>query len=137
MTHQLDASELGDYLVVWDFLKRLDKPAIIGEFNMGALDRGIYPAPVGTSSQADRARMYQDYVNSAVDHPAFVGCHFFQYLDEPLTGVDGFGDGENTYSGLVTVADSVYPEMVEAAKRVHAEMYRRRASGSTSATVRR
>ncbi len=26
----------------WDFLKRLDKPAIIGEFNMGALDRGMF-----------------------------------------------------------------------------------------------
>ncbi len=58
-----------------------------------------------------------------VDHPAFVGCHFFKYGDEPLTGR---GDGENFNTGFVTVTDSVYPEMVAAAKTVHAEVYRRR-----------
>jgi hypothetical protein len=110
----------------WDFLKRLDKPAIIGEFNMGALDRGMfYPGVLGASSQTDRARMYQEYVRSVVDHPAFVGCHFFKYSDEPLTGRR---DGENFNTGFVTVTDSVYPEMVAAAKKVHAEVYRRRAS---------
>lgn len=110
----------------WDFLERLDKPAIIGEFDMGALDRGMfYPGIVGASSQSNRARLYQEYVRSVADHPAFVGCHFFQYSDEPLTGRD---DGENFNVGFVTVTDSVYPEMVEAAKAVNAEVYRRRAS---------
>ncbi len=110
----------------WDFLNRLDKPVIIGEFNFGALDRGMfYPGVLGASSQTDRARMYQEYVRSVVDHPAFVGCHFFKYGDEPLTGR---GDGENFNTGFVTVTDSVYPEMVAAAKTVHAEVYRRRAS---------
>jgi hypothetical protein len=119
----------------WDFLKRLDKPTIIGEFTMGALDRGIYPEILGANTQAERARMYQEYVNSVVDHPAFVGCHFFEYLDEPPTGRGG--DGENIATGFVTTTDSPYSEMVEAAKTVHAEVYRRRASGPTSATVRR
>jgi len=110
----------------WDFLKRLDKPAIIGEFNMGALDRGMfYPGIVGASSQTDRARIYREYVRSVVDHPSFVGCHFFKYGDEPLTGRR---DGENFNTGFVTVTDSIYPEMVAAAKTVHAEVYRRRAS---------
>jgi len=110
----------------WDFLKRLDKPAIIGEFNMGALDRGMfYPGIVGASSQADRARIFQEYVRSVVDHSAFVGCHFFKYGDEPLTGRR---DGENFNTGFVTVTDSVYPEMVAAARTVNAEVYRRRSS---------
>jgi hypothetical protein len=107
----------------WDFLKLLDKPAMIGEFTMGAPDRGIYPEILGANSQADRARMYQEYVNSVVDHPALVGCHFFEYLDEPPTGR---GDGENIVTGFVTVTDSVYPEMVSAAKKLRAEVYRRR-----------
>src|ERR1035438_6953557 len=110
----------------WDFLKRLDKPAIIGEYNFGALDRGMfYPGVLGASSQADRARMYQEYVRSVADHPDFVGCHFFKYGDEPLTARR---DGENFNTGFVTVTDSVYPEMAAAAKAVHAEVYRRRAS---------
>jgi len=119
----------------WDFLNRLDKPTIIGEFTMGALDRGIYPEILGANNQADRARMYQDYLNSVVDHPAFVGCHFFEYLDEPPTGRGG--DGENIVTGFVTTADTVYPEMVEAAKKTHAEVYRRRAGGAASPSASR
>jgi agarase len=75
--------------------------------------------------------MYEEYVTNATDHPAFVGCHFFEYLDEALTG------DENIVSGFVTVTDGVYPEMVAAAKRVHAKVYRRRMYGPTSATMNR
>ncbi len=114
----------------WDFLKRLDKPAIIGEFNMSALGRGIYPEILGARSQEERARMYKDYVRSVADHPDFVGCHFFEYVDEPPTGRGA--DAENIVSGFVTATDSVYPEMVEAAKTVHAEVYRRRATNLQS-----
>jgi hypothetical protein len=120
----------------WDFLKRLDKPTIIGEYNVGAPGGGIwYPGAVAATSQTDRARMYQEWVRSAVDRPTLVGCHFFLYVDEPLAG-GGFFD-ENLYSGFVTVTDSVYPEMVEAAKAVHAEVYRRRFSGAASADASR
>ena len=108
----------------WDFLKQLDKPAIIGEFNFGVPDRGIYPEMLGVRSQEERARMYQEYVRSVADHPDFVGCYFFEYLDEPPTGRGG--DYENIVSGFVSVTDSAYPDMVEAARTVNAEAYRRR-----------
>ena len=114
----------------WDFLKRFDKPAIIGEFNIGVPDHGIYPEILGARSQEERARMYKEYVRSVADHPDFVGCHFFDYVDEPLTGRGA--DAENIVSGFVTATDSVYPEMVEAAKSVHAEVYRRRATNLQS-----
>jgi hypothetical protein len=105
----------------WDFLRRLDKPAIIGEFNSGAPGSGMfYPGVVPTANQAERARMYQDYVRSVAANPAFVGCHWFQYIDEPTTGRD---DGENINTGFVTIADSPYREMVEAAKSINAEVY--------------
>ncbi|HOF41323.1 MAG TPA: agarase, partial [Candidatus Hydrogenedentes bacterium] len=79
---------------------------------------------VPTGSQEARAQGYIDYVRSVADCPAFVGCHWFQYVDEPTTG--RWFDGENYNIGLVTIVDSPYPEMVAAARRVHAEMYRRR-----------
>jgi agarase len=63
-------------------------------------------------------------VRSVVDNPAIVGCHYFQYIDEPLTGRSVVG--ENYSIGFATVVDGVYPEMVAAAKTVGAEMYRRR-----------
>jgi hypothetical protein len=109
----------------WDFVKSLNKPCIIGEFHFGAVDRGMFHTGlVATPDQKARAQMYRDYVRSVVDHSAFVGCGWFQYFDEPLTGRTY--DGENYNIGLVDVTDTPYPEMIEAARSVHAEAYGRR-----------
>ncbi len=106
-----------------------DRPVIIGEFHMGAVDRGMFhPGLVAARSQAERARMYQDYVRAVADHPKLVGCHFFKYVDEPVTGRPG--DGENYNIGFVDVSDTPYPEMVAAAKAVHAEVYSLRAGAA-------
>ncbi len=110
----------------WSVLDGIDKPVLIGEFHMGALDRGMFHTGlVRSEDQADRARMYQEYVRSVVDHPLMVGCHYFKYVDEPLTGRPG--DGENYNIGIVSVTDTPYPEFLEAARAVHAEAYERRA----------
>jgi agarase len=68
--------------------------------------------------------MYRQYVESVENLPAFVGCHWFRYSDEPLTG--RIGDGENYNIGFVSVTDTPYPELVKAAKAVNAEVYRYR-----------
>lgn len=110
----------------WSVLDGVDKPVIIGEFHMGALDRGLFhPGLVATPDQAARAAAYLEYVRSVADHPLFVGCHFFKLNDEPVTGRPM--DGENYNIGFTTVTDSVYPELVEAARAVHAEIYTRHA----------
>jgi hypothetical protein len=109
----------------WQFLSDRGKPAIIGEFHMGAVDRGMFhPGLVATPDQSARAATFMNYVRSVVDNPVFVGCHYFRYNDEALTGRPG--DGENYGIGFTTVVDGLYPEMVEAAKTVSAEMYQRR-----------
>ncbi len=109
----------------WGFAGSLEKPCIIGEFHFGAVDRGMFHTGlVSTPNQKARAQMYRDYIHSVVDHPAFVGCAWFQYFDEPLTGRTY--DGENYNIGFIDVTDSPYPEMVAAAKSVHAEAYARR-----------
>jgi len=110
----------------WSVLEGVDKPVVIGEFHMGALDRGMFhPGLVATPDQAARAATYQDYVRSVADHPPFVGCHFFKLNDEPVTGRPM--DGENYNIGFTTVTDSIYPELVDAARAVHAEVYARHA----------
>ncbi len=106
----------------WAVLSRIDRPAIIGEFHFGALDRGMFHAGLApTGNQRERADAYEKYVQSVLEHPSFVGCHWFQYVDEPITGRTY--DGENYNIGLVSVADLAYPELTAAARRVHADAY--------------
>ncbi|MFO0960004.1 MAG: beta-galactosidase [Isosphaeraceae bacterium] len=110
----------------WAYLNDLGKPAIIGEFHAGALDRGMFHTGlVSARDQADRARIFREYLSSVIDHPALVGCHWFQYADQALTG--RALDGENYNIGLVTITDTPYPEMVAAARDIHSGLYTRRA----------
>lgn len=112
----------------WAFTDTLGKPIVIGEFGFGATDRGMFhygACPV--RSQADRGRAYEEYVRSVLRHPAFVGCHWFEYVDEALTGRF---DGENYNVGMVSVTDTPYPELRDAARAVNGEIYRLR--GATS-----
>lgn len=112
----------------WTGENDLGKPVIVGEFHFGAADRNmLHPSLVPTETQAERAEAMKTYVRSVVDCPAFVGCHWFQYMDQPVTG-RGM-DLESFNTGLVTEIDFVYPEMAEAAREVFAEAYRRRYEG--------
>jgi hypothetical protein len=103
------------------------KPVIIGEFHFGALDRGLFhPGLVPVASQKERANTYRRYVTDCLKSPVIVGCHWFMYQDEPLTG--RIYDGENYQIGFVDIADTPYQETVEASRAVAADMYDVRAS---------
>jgi len=102
----------------------IDKPMINGEFHFGALDRGMFHTGlVSTSDQDERAECYREFVNACLDHPRFVGTHWFQWMDQALTGRF---DGENYQIGFLSVTDTPYPELVQASRDVAATMYRRR-----------
>ena len=106
----------------------VDKPMINGEFHFGALDRGLFHTGlVPTANQKARANCYRNYVNACLDHPRFVGTHWFQWQDQALTGRS---DGENYQIGFLTVTDTPYPELVEAARDVASKMYTRRYKGT-------
>ncbi|MHC4788750.1 MAG: beta-galactosidase [Planctomycetota bacterium] len=112
----------------WGWTEELGKPCIIGEFHSGATDRGsVNGGIVEVSSQAERARTYIEYVNSVADLAAFVGCHWFMYMDEPVTGRSL--DGENYNAGLVSITDTPYYELLEAARKAHEGVYERRFQG--------
>ena len=101
-----------------------DKPMLSGEFHFGALDRGMFHTGlVSTRDQNERAESYRAYVGACLDHPRYVGTHWFQWMDQALTGRP---DGENYQIGFVTVADAPYPELVQAARDMAATMYPRR-----------
>ncbi len=98
-----------------------DKPILIGEFHFGAKDRGPFNGGLVTvSSQAERAQCYLDYLRACLESPNIVGAHWFQWMDQPLTGR---GDGEDFQCGLVDVTDAPYPETIAAIQEVAAGIY--------------
>ncbi len=102
-----------------------DVPLIIGEFHFGSLDRGLFhPGLVEVADQQGRADAYKEYVQGALRHPQFVGCHWFKFRDEHTTGRPL--DGENYNVGFVDIADMPYIELVEAVSEVGAELYQYR-----------
>jgi hypothetical protein len=106
----------------FEFNGGADVPLIIGEFHFGALDRGMFHTGlVPVANQEERARAYKQYVLGALHHPQFVGCHWFQYQDEPVTG--RVYDEENYQIGFVDVADTPYTEMIQASREAAAVLY--------------
>ncbi len=103
-------------------LKIAEKPIIIGEFHFGALDRGMFHTGlIACKDQKDRAEKYVNYVESVVRHPLFVGCHWFQWADQPITGRNF--DGENYNIGLVDVTNKPYPELTKSAEKINKKAY--------------
>lgn len=109
----------------FSFIKELRKPVIISEFHFGASDRGVMGSGlVAAADQEDRGAKYKEYIGSALRNPNVVGCHWFQLVDQPLTG--RALDGENFNIGFVSVVDRPYPELVDAAKAINSRIYSER-----------
>ena len=107
----------------WAKFHALGKPALIGEFHFGSVDRGLFwEGLVGVGRESERGPAYARYLRAVADNPDFVGAHWFQYLDEPLTGRTL--DGENAHIGFVTVADLPYQGLVDAARTANLAILR-------------
>ncbi len=101
--------------------KGIDKPIMIGEFHYGSLDQGgLHVGVRGATSQADRGQKYQDYIRSGLGNPLVVGAHWFQYIDQPITGR---GDGENYNVGLVDVCDRPFYPLTNKIKETNTNLY--------------
>ncbi|HEV7609389.1 MAG TPA: hypothetical protein VGO61_18765 [Steroidobacteraceae bacterium] len=120
-----------------DFIDRVyaiqKLPILIGEFHFGVPERGLAPGLVQAMNQAERGVAYSFYVEHAAEHPAIVGTHWYQWVDQPSTGRR---DGENYNIGWIDVTDRPYPELVAAAKATHAKLDEIH-SGKLAATTRK
>ncbi len=104
-----------------EITKRTGKPVIIGEFHFGALDRGLPATGIcAANNQTERAAACKFYMEAGFARPEIVGIHYFQYLDQPITGRF---DGENYQIGLVDVCFNPYMEVIEAFRSVNREIY--------------
>jgi hypothetical protein len=92
------------------------KPILMGEFHIGSPERGLASGLVQARNQEERVVAYRYYVEQCASHPAVVGTHWFQWLDQPASGRN---DGENYNIGFVDVTDQPYAELVAGAKLTH------------------
>lgn len=96
------------------YYRKLGKPILIGEYGFDSLDEGLVAAHVKVKSQQDRGFGYSYLTEAFAAKPYIVGSHYFQYIDEPITGRGS--DGENSFNGFVRVTDIPYPALVRSAK---------------------
>jgi hypothetical protein len=94
-------------------------PILIGEFHFGVPEHGMAPGLVQAMSQTERGVAYSYYVEHAAEQPAIIGAHWYQWIDQPVTGRR---DGENYNIGWIDVTDRPYPELVAAARATHAKL---------------
>jgi hypothetical protein len=102
----------------YDFarLRSLDKPVLITEFNFGSADRGPFWGGVTPLvKEEDRGPAYANFLKQALSEPSIVGVHWFQYLDQPVTG--RLLDGENGHFGLVGITDLPFQGFVDSVRK--------------------
>ncbi|MCX8064968.1 MAG: beta-galactosidase [Candidatus Hydrogenedentes bacterium] len=100
-----------------------DKPIIIGEFHFGATDRGMFhPGLIACENQKVRAEQYEKYIITMATNPLYVGCHWFQWADQPITG--RYFDGENYNIGLVDITNRPYEELTKKASKINKKAYK-------------
>ncbi|HLF36196.1 MAG TPA: hypothetical protein VI583_18265, partial [Cyclobacteriaceae bacterium] len=91
-------------------------PVMIGEFHFGTPGRGIAAGLVQVKSLEERGVAYRHYVENTAPHPAIVGIHWFQWVDQPATGRM---DGENYNTGIIDITDRPYIDLVNAMKETN------------------
>lgn len=120
----VNSQNIYDYVPDRSMLDRVyeltGRPIVIGEFHFGVPTRGLAPGLRQVRDQRERGVAYRYYVEQAAAHPALVGTHWFQWVDQPVTGRM---DGENYNIGLVDVTDLPYNELIEAAKETHRRLW--------------
>lgn len=116
---------------ILDLPEGFDAPLLVGEFHFGTVtERGYWGGGLVTATDLSQAaELFQWYVGSALNHPNFVGVHWFQFFDQPLSGRRS--DGENHRIGFVDVTDTPYPEMIEASREIAEKMYLMRSKSVT------
>ncbi len=102
-----------------------DKPILASEFHFGCYDTGyFYASLIPVKDQKARAAAYCGYVRTALDHPRYVGTHWYCWRDCPITGQTS--EGANAQCGLVSTTDVPYAELIGAVRQIASEMYVRR-----------
>ncbi|GAB4469144.1 MAG: hypothetical protein OHK0029_41670 [Armatimonadaceae bacterium] len=96
------------------------RPVLIGEFHYGVEGRGLTASLIACTSEEARGLAYRHFVENVAALPGVVGAHWFQWVDQPVTGRF---DGECYNIGLVDVTDLPYTEFLTHVVETHRRIY--------------
>jgi hypothetical protein len=111
-------ADLPQHHVDMALVRALDRPVLLSEFHFGSHDRGPFGAGVvPVVDEAARGAAYARYLAAAAANPHVVGAHWFEYVDQPVTG--RLLDGENSHIGLVGITDVPFAGFVQAVREAN------------------
>lgn len=111
-------ADLPQHHVDMALVRALDRPVLLSEFHFGSHDRGPFGAGVvPVVDEAARGAAYARYLAAAAANPHVVGAHWFEYVDQPVTG--RLLDGENSHIGLVGITDVPFAGFVRAVREAN------------------
>lgn len=92
--------------------RKTGRPLLIGEHHLPLLSERQLPPRYRAFTKEERYKYYIEYVKTFAEMPFSLGCHWYQFNDQHLTG--RLSNGENQVIGLVDITDQPHRELVEA-----------------------
>ncbi len=97
------------------------KPILIGEHHAPLASKRQFPPNYKAFAEPERQAYYLDYVQRWAGMPFSLGCHWYQFADQHLTGRST--DGECQTVGLVDITDSPHRHMIEVMQQASGRLY--------------
>lgn len=107
--------------VMGEWFRRTGKPILIGEHHINLASERQVPATWGATPPDERRAYYKNYVETWAKTPWSLGCHWYQFTDQHITG--RVSNGENQPIGLVDITDQPHVELIETAKELSGKIY--------------
>jgi len=98
------------------------KPILIGEHHVPLSSERQFPPNYKCFPEEERKAYYLNYVERWAKMPFSLGCHWYQFTDQHLTGRST--DGECQTVGLVDITDQPHRQMIEAVNKASTEIYK-------------
>lgn len=119
--HKQRNEDVPDFLGDWH-RRAGGKPLAITEYSFEVTDGRLQASRKLCTSRTERAAQAADFTRRCFELPFLIGCHWFQYVDEPICG-RALSDGERASFGFVDITDREDPELVTAMTGVGRALY--------------
>lgn len=106
---------------MYAWYKATGKPILIGEHHVALLSERQHPPHWRAFTAEERERYYYNYVKTWAAFPYALGSHWYQFVDQAITGRST--DGENQVVGMVDITDQPYEHLIQTARQLSDSIY--------------